>query len=87
MELDPKKKEDAVRSSLDLDSADSNSESGRSSNGSISSDDLPVPERLFKKGNSPAVPRNVETRAPQKKIEEKMMASPRGALITKNAGE
>jgi hypothetical protein len=63
-ELDPKKKEDTVSSS-DSDSSDSDSESGTSSIGSISSDHSPLPERLFEKGNSPAVPRSVETRVPQ----------------------
>jgi hypothetical protein len=66
----PKKKEDTVSSS-DSDSSDSDSESDRSSTGSISSDNSPLPERLFEKGNFPAVPRSVETRAPRKIIEEK----------------
>jgi hypothetical protein len=85
-ELDPKKKEDTVSSS-DSDSSDSDSESGTSSTGSISSDDSPLPERLFEKGDSPGVPRSVETRESRKNIEEKRMASPRGTLIPKNAGE
>jgi hypothetical protein len=85
--LDPKKKEDTVCSS-DPDSSDSDSESGTSSISSISSNDSPLPERLFKKGNSPVIlPRSLETREPQKNIEEKRMASPGGTLTPKNTGE
>jgi hypothetical protein len=87
-ELDPKKKEDTVSLSLDSASSDSNSESGRSSIGSISSNNSPLPERLFEKGNSPAVPMNIETRSPYKNIEEKKkMTLPCGTLTPKNASE
>jgi hypothetical protein len=70
----PKKKEDTASSS-DSDSSDSDSESDRSSTGSISSENSPLPARLFEKGNFPAVPRSVETRAPQKIIEEKKICT------------
>jgi hypothetical protein len=85
--LDRKKKEGTVSSS-DLDSLDSNSESDRSSISSISSNISPLLERLFKKGNSPAVSRNVGTRVPDKKFEEKKkMTVLHRTMIPKTADE
>jgi hypothetical protein len=88
--LDPKNKKADTVSSSDLDSSDSDSESGRSH----SIDSPSLPERLFERGNSssPAIPRNVETRAPRKKNIEnkKKMVSPSsscGTLIPKTGGE
>ncbi len=63
----------------------SDSDSSDSSIGSSSSDNSPAPERLLEKGNSPATPRNVETRrAPRQNIEEKKNVEEKKNIEEKN---
>jgi hypothetical protein len=88
LQFEKRKNQNKTVTFPDSDSSDS------SLGSSSSSDNSPSPERLLEKGNSPATPRNVETRrAPQQNIEKKKMASPAPAprgtstLIPKNGGE